>query len=478
MRGWYRLSEAVGRQGGYTLAADGVLVTPETGRYRFALECQGDCGVSIGGHELLRGDESTEIALSAGTTSLGLRLVGDERPFLRLAWHRPTWLELATLDDAVGLDVSAREFGRTERRRAVRVIALAILFAGAALLGVRLAAAAAGWRAGVAAAARARWAEPVMRRALVAGLVAMACVATLRTLASRNAPDGLHVHEWTGEYLMQTVSAADLRIEPFRSLFYLHIQPPALDALRALSVWRHAALDGFALLDAVDRDVYRGLGAGRRTAGGARLRLVAQARRAARRHHRDGALHPAPGVPLLRHVPRHDVRQRRWLHLDHHEIWRMARERGSPARLALAMSLVFLTRSIVQWPFIVVASVALARLRQWLSFISTELHPWFSILLSGDAAAPVRDHAIAAIETKLAWLDTQLGEGYLLDTFTVADAFLITVLNWAQATTIDLSRWPAVAAYLARGLKRPSVTEAIATELPLYLKERQRMSKP
>ncbi len=40
-------------------------------------------------------------------------------------------------------------------------------------------------------------------------------------------------------------------------------------------------------------------------------------------------------------------------------MWRLARERGSPARLALAMSLLFLTRSIVQWPFIFVASASL-----------------------------------------------------------------------------------------------------------------------
>ncbi len=53
-------------------------------------------------------------------------------------------------------------------------------------------------------------------------------------MASR-ALEGIYFQEdwWSSEQLMQTVSATDLRDRPFESLFYLHIQPPMMDTLRA-----------------------------------------------------------------------------------------------------------------------------------------------------------------------------------------------------------------------------------------------------
>ncbi len=361
LRGWYRLAEVVGSDGDYTLRLDGSLVTPETGRFGFQLECEGVCSVSIADHEILRTSERAggEIALPAGTQPLSVRLDAADRPFLRLSWRRPGAWQFARLDQAVGNHITLEDFHDRERSILWRSLLLAVLEMSMAGVALRLAAAVAGWRPALGRAARERWAEPVLRRALVAGVLAALSVSALRVVAARNAPDGVHVHEWTGEYLMQTVSAADLRIEPFRSLYYLHIQPPALDALRALSVWRHEALDGVALLDAVDRDIYvvwalvAGLLAalvyvwlhklvGRRVATVATGLFILHPAFIFYATFQDSTFVSGAGFTWITY-----------------EVWRFARERGSPTRLSLAMSAVFLTRSIVQWPFIFVASASL-----------------------------------------------------------------------------------------------------------------------
>ena len=59
----------------------------------------------------------------------------------------------------------------------------------------------------------------------------------------------------------------------------------------------------------------------------------------------------------------------------------------------------------------------------------------------------------------------------LASTFTVADAYLATVLNWCRTAGIDLARWPAVLAYYKRMLARPSIAEAISQEHRLYAEE-------
>jgi glutathione S-transferase len=118
-----------------------------------------------------------------------------------------------------------------------------------------------------------------------------------------------------------------------------------------------------------------------------------------------------------------------------------------------------------------------ARLHKWLSFIGTELHKLvFAPLLDPASAPAVREAAIAKAELRLAYVADQLGaHDYLLgDRFSVADAYLFTVLNWAQVTPIDLSPWPALGRFLARMRARPAVQAAFGAEVALYLKEKER----
>jgi glutathione S-transferase len=115
-----------------------------------------------------------------------------------------------------------------------------------------------------------------------------------------------------------------------------------------------------------------------------------------------------------------------------------------------------------------------AKLRQWLSFIGTELHKGLMTPLLGDKTPPeVKAWAVNKYGPRLAYLDAKLKDReFLLDRFSVADGYLTTVLNWTRATPeIDLSAYPNVKAYLERMRARPSVASALATEIPLFQAE-------
>ncbi len=115
-----------------------------------------------------------------------------------------------------------------------------------------------------------------------------------------------------------------------------------------------------------------------------------------------------------------------------------------------------------------------ARLHQWLSFIGAELHKGLFVpLLSQKTPTEMKAYILANNLSRLAWLDKYLtGREFLLDRFTVADAYLATVLNWTQVIpSIDMSRYPAVADYLARHRKRASVARAMAEETALWRAE-------
>ncbi|MGH7002953.1 MAG: glutathione binding-like protein, partial [Alphaproteobacteria bacterium] len=116
------------------------------------------------------------------------------------------------------------------------------------------------------------------------------------------------------------------------------------------------------------------------------------------------------------------------------------------------------------------------RLQQWLNFIATELHKGvFMPLLIPNAPAGAKEFARALLKLRLDTLDRHLqGRDFLLERFSVADAYLVTVLNWSVATAIDLGPWPAVRAYFGRMHKHPAVAKAFAEERALYEEEQKR----
>jgi glutathione S-transferase len=116
------------------------------------------------------------------------------------------------------------------------------------------------------------------------------------------------------------------------------------------------------------------------------------------------------------------------------------------------------------------------RLRQWLCFIGTELHKglFLPLLPASNAPEGAKDFSLQKAESRLSFLDAALtGREFLLDRFSVADAYLVTVLGWSVVTPIALEKWPAVKAYVERLRKRPSVARALAEEYDLYQKEQK-----
>jgi len=114
-----------------------------------------------------------------------------------------------------------------------------------------------------------------------------------------------------------------------------------------------------------------------------------------------------------------------------------------------------------------------ARLQQWLCFIGTELHKGMFIPLF-DPKAPqgTKTHTLAKYGSRLDYLDHYLrGREFLLDRFSVADAYLCTILNWTVPTQVDLSPWPAIREYYRRISTRPSVAKAVSEEMALYKAE-------
>ena len=115
-----------------------------------------------------------------------------------------------------------------------------------------------------------------------------------------------------------------------------------------------------------------------------------------------------------------------------------------------------------------------SKLQQWLCFIGTELHKaLFTPLLTKTAPPEVKAYTLEKYLSRLDYLDSHLkGREFLLDHFSVADAYLTTVLNWSMATPmIDFAKYPAVKDYLERMRKRPSVAKALGEEFALYQAE-------
>ena len=101
-----------------------------------------------------------------------------------------------------------------------------------------------------------------------------------------------------------------------------------------------------------------------------------------------------------------------------------------------------------------------SRLHQWLCFIGTELHKGLFVpMLDKNAPAEMKTYILGKSLSRLDYLERYLkGREFLLDHFSVADAYLVTVINWTMATPpIELAKWPAVKAYYERLRTRPSI---------------------
>ena len=106
------------------------------------------------------------------------------------------------------------------------------------------------------------------------------------------------------------------------------------------------------------------------------------------------------------------------------------------------------------------------QLMEILNYITSELHKGFSPLFKPDTPADARKIAEENLAKRFDWLSIRLADRKFLmgETFTVADAYLFTVLRWSGLVHVDLARWPVLTAYLARVGERPKVKEALHAE--------------
>jgi glutathione S-transferase len=103
---------------------------------------------------------------------------------------------------------------------------------------------------------------------------------------------------------------------------------------------------------------------------------------------------------------------------------------------------------------------------EWLTFIATELHKTLGALFNPRITPEWRENQIALFGRRAAWLARELGDHpYLMgENYSIADAYLFTILGWCKLFDIDLSLWPKLPDYMARIAARPAVQAAMKAE--------------
>jgi glutathione S-transferase len=106
------------------------------------------------------------------------------------------------------------------------------------------------------------------------------------------------------------------------------------------------------------------------------------------------------------------------------------------------------------------------RLHEWLGYINSEIHKSFGPFFAPNTTDDMKAIGRQNLAKRFDFTQQQLeGRPFLLgDTFSVADAYLFTVLGWTRLVGIDLGQWPGLQAYHARIAARPAVIAAMQAE--------------
>ncbi len=111
-------------------------------------------------------------------------------------------------------------------------------------------------------------------------------------------------------------------------------------------------------------------------------------------------------------------------------------------------------------------TLARYRLQEMLGYINSELHKTYSPLFKKDTPEQTRAERKEYLRKRYALIEDILAkQTWLLgDHFTVADAYLFTVTNWARHVDLDLSEFKALNAFQQRVAARPAVLAAMQEE--------------
>jgi glutathione S-transferase len=106
------------------------------------------------------------------------------------------------------------------------------------------------------------------------------------------------------------------------------------------------------------------------------------------------------------------------------------------------------------------------RVQEMLGYINSELHKTYSPLFRATTTPELRKDREDHLRKRYSIIDKQLAKGpYLFgEQFTVADAYLFTVTNWANFVKLDLSEFPNLLAFQARVAARAAVQAAMVAE--------------
>jgi glutathione S-transferase len=106
------------------------------------------------------------------------------------------------------------------------------------------------------------------------------------------------------------------------------------------------------------------------------------------------------------------------------------------------------------------------RLQEMLGYINSEIHKTYSTLFNAKTTPEVRQEKTEYLAKRYELIEKQLaGRDYLFgNRFTVADAYLFTVTNWAHHLKVDLSAFPNLVAFQKRVAARPAVQAAMKAE--------------
>lgn len=109
---------------------------------------------------------------------------------------------------------------------------------------------------------------------------------------------------------------------------------------------------------------------------------------------------------------------------------------------------------------------ARVRLQEILNYLTSEIHKSYSPLFNPQILPEVREERVAYLKKRYALIEKQLeGKDFLFgDQFTVADAYLFVLTNWARGVQLDLTEFPNLLAFQKRVAKRPAVRQALVRE--------------
>jgi glutathione S-transferase len=106
------------------------------------------------------------------------------------------------------------------------------------------------------------------------------------------------------------------------------------------------------------------------------------------------------------------------------------------------------------------------RMHEWLGYINSEVHKNFSPFFTPGTTDEQKAAAKANLSRRLGFIEAEMGTNSYLpgESFSVADAYLFTVLGWLGYVGMDLGQWPQLKAYHGRIAARPAVQAAMKAE--------------